>query len=141
MALSDQLYTLAARTKEAEDRAGTAAAKSREELEQDIESAHAAADMQVSDMKSKFKSAMADVSEHWHEAQRKWNDEVEKLHRDMDEKREERDLRKAQKQADRMETDAAYAIEFAIMAVDEAERETLEAALQRKYADELAMAR
>jgi len=141
MALSDQLFTLATRTKEAESRAAAARTETREQLERDIESRRKSAQENASQFAAKVQSMRGDVSEHWLEAQQKWSHEVEKVRHDMEEKHAEHDLHKAQKQADRAERDAAFAIDFALSAVAEAERETLEAELRRKYADELAPAR
>jgi hypothetical protein len=137
MALSEQLYTLATRTKQAEERASAAKSRTRAELEADVASARE----HFSESKVKFQSTREKMSQPWQDARQKWTESVEKLQRDIAAKREEHDIQAAQTKADRMENDASAAIEFAITAVDEAERELLEAALQRKYADELSATR
>jgi cell division septum initiation protein DivIVA len=65
MALSDQLTKLAARAKEAEDRAAAAKTKARAELEQDVQSAREAAQAQADQMREAVEADQSRVSEWW----------------------------------------------------------------------------
>jgi hypothetical protein len=60
------------------------------------------------------------------------------LKEDMADRRAEHDLDRANKRAENAEGDAAFAIDYAVAAIDEAEYAVLDAALARKEADELA---
>ncbi len=60
------------------------------------------------------------------------------LKEDMTDRRAEHDLDRANKRAENAEGDAAFAIDYAVAAIDEAEYAVLDAALARKEADELA---
>src|SRR5438128_32892 len=65
MALSDQLTKLAARAKEAEDRAVAAKTKARAELEQDVQSARETAQAQADQMRETAEANKGKVSDWW----------------------------------------------------------------------------
>jgi hypothetical protein len=62
---------------------------------------------------------------------------VTKVRDDIDARKAEHDLHKAQRRADRAEEDARFAIDFAYSAIVEAEYSALDAALARSEANEL----
>jgi hypothetical protein len=63
---------------------------------------------------------------------------VAALKEDMADRRAEHDLDRANMRAENAEADAAFAIDYAVAAIEEAEYAVLDAALARKEADELA---
>jgi hypothetical protein len=138
MALSDQLTKLAARAKEAEDRAVAAKTKARAELEQDVHSAREAAQAQADQMRETAEANKGKVSDWWTGVQKNWDDHVATIRQNIDEKRAEHDLNAAQQDADVAEDDAAFAVDYAYGAIEEAEYAVLDATLARMDADSLA---
>ena len=138
MALSDQLTKLAARAKEAEDRAVAAKTKARAELEQDVHSAREAAQAQADQMRETAKANKGKVSDWWTGVQKNWDDHIATIRQNIDEKRAEHDLNTAQRDADNAEDDAAFAVDYAYGAIEEAEYAVLDATLARENADSLA---
>ena len=137
MALSDQLTKLAARAKEAEDRAVAAKTKARAELEQDVHSAREAAQAQADQMRETAEANKGKVSDWWNDVQRTWNQHIGAVRQNIDSKKAEIDLDKAESRADDAEADALFAIDYAYSAIDEAEYAVLDATLARMEADEL----
>jgi hypothetical protein len=140
MALSDQLSRLAARTKELEDRAAAAKAKAKTDLEQDVKTAGESAQAQADALAKAIDSDANRVSIWWGNLQRSWSDHMAVVRQHIDDRRGAHDLRTAQRNADQAESDAAFAIDYAYGAVEEAEYAVLDAVLARMNADELAQA-
>lgn len=138
MALSDQLYTMAARSKQAEDNVAAARTKAKAQLEADVKAAKASAQKHADALHAKVDQGKEDVSEGWTNAQRSFHDKISSAKLKMEVHKAERDLKRAEKNAERAERDAAFAVDFAYLAIEEAEYEVLDAILARAYADELA---
>jgi hypothetical protein len=138
MALSDQLYTLAARAKKAEENVAAARTKAKAQLEADVKAAQESARKHSEALRAKAEEGKDSLSTGWNDAQRSFHEKVATAKLKMEIRKAERDLKRAQKEADNAERDAAFAIEFAFAAIDEAEYEVLDAILARAYADELA---
>jgi Cu/Ag efflux pump CusA len=138
MALSDQLTTLAARTKLLEDRAAAAKSKAKLDLEQDVKRARESAQAQADGLRQNVEANRGRISGWWDNLQRSWNEHLTAVRQDIGEKRAAQDLKKAQRIADQAEADAEFALEFAYGAVEEAEYAVLDATLARMEADELA---
>ena len=137
MPASDQLTRLAARAKEAEDRAAAAQGKAEADLEQDVATARASAQAQAEKLRESADANKGKLSVWWHDVQRSWNDRIDTARDDVERKKAAHDVTKARKRAERFEDDAAVAIDAAYWAVVEAEYAVLDAALARKKADEL----
>ena len=73
----------------------------------------------------------------WHDVERTWNEHLAKIRDDVEAKRAEHDVDRAQRRAERAEGDADFAISFAFAAVEEAEYAVLDATLARMEVDEL----
>ena len=138
MALSDQLSQLSARTKEFEDRARAAKSKAKADLEQEVESAREAAQAQGDVLRKSAEDHKGKISSWWDSVGRSWNDHLDAVRKDVDDKRAAHDLKTAQKRADNAEDDAAFAVDYAYAAVEEAEYAVLDATLARMEADEMA---
>jgi hypothetical protein len=138
MALSDQLYTLAARAKQAEDNVTAARTKAKGQLETDVQAAKESAKRHAEALRAKVDADKESVSTGWNDVQRSFHDKIASAKLKMEVHKAERDLKRAEKNAEHAERDAAFAVDFALAAIDEAEYEVLDAILARAYADELA---
>jgi hypothetical protein len=137
MTASGELTKLAARAKEAEQRAAAARDKARTDLEQDVERARASAQEQAEKLRQSADAGKDKISVWWHDLQRSWNEHLATIRDDIDHRRAEHDVDKAQRRAENAEDDALFAIDYAYAAIEEAEYATLDAALARIEADEL----
>jgi hypothetical protein len=138
MALSDQLSKLAAKAKEAEDRAAAAQGKAKADLQKDVKTARDSAQARADQLRKNAETDKGTVSDWWTDVQRSWSEHVATVRQHVDEKRAEHDLDAAQRDAYSAEEDAAFAIDYAYGAVEEAEYAVLDAILARKDADDLA---
>jgi hypothetical protein len=139
MALSDQLTKLAAKAKEAEDRAAAAKTKAKAELEQDVKAARESAQAQADQLHKNAQTDKEILSAWWDDMQRSWHQHLDAVRKHVDERRATHDLKTAQRNADSAEEDAAFAIDYAYGAIEEAEYAVLDATLARMDADELAV--
>jgi hypothetical protein len=138
MTASDQLYKLAARTQELEDRAAAMKNKAKGDLEQDVKQARESAQARADGLSKSAAARQGQLSSWWDTTQRAWNDHINHIRDDIDEKRAAHDLKRALRNADGAEADADFAVDFAIAAIEEAEYAVLDATLARMNADELA---
>ena len=137
MSASDQLSKLAGRAKDAEDHAAAAQAKAMADLEQDVETARASAQAQAETLRKKADASKGDISDWWRDVQSNWNQHIAVVHANIESKRAEHDRATAQRNAEIAEDDAAFAIDYAYGAIEEAEYAVLDAVLTRKEAEEL----
>jgi hypothetical protein len=140
MALSDQLSELAARAKEAEHRGAAARDKSKAGLQADVETARASAQERAKRLRESAEANKNKLSVWWYDLQRTWNEHVAKIRDDIEGKRAEHDVDRAERRAEHRADDAAFAVEFAYSAIEEAEYAVLDAELARMEADELSAA-
>jgi hypothetical protein len=138
MTASDQLYKLAARTQELEDRAAAMKNKAKGDLEQDVEQARESAQAKADGLSKSAAASQGQLSSWSDNTQRAWNDHVNHIRDDIDEKRAAHDVRMAERNADGAEADADFAVNYALAAIEEAEYAVLDATLARMKADELA---
>src|SRR4029079_10442568 len=108
MALSDQLSRLAARAKQAEDRAAAAQSKAKADLEKDVKASREAAQAQAAQLRKNAEADKSAVSEWWKNAQRSWTAHVDAVEQHISERRAEHDLKAAQRNAQSAEDDAAF---------------------------------
>ena len=136
MAVSDDLSKLTTRAKEAEDRAAAAREKAKADLEADLNNARAVGEQQAGDLRQQAEEGKGRISDRWADVQRSWDEAVAHVHADLENRKAEHDLHKAQRRAGRAEDDARFAIDFAYSAIVEAEYAVLDAALAKKEAEE-----
>lgn len=141
MALSDELTKLAARPKEAQDRAAAAQGKAKADLEQEVEAARASAEEQAGKLRQDAEARKGKLSVWWQDVQRSWSEHIEKVREDMDQRKARHDVDRAEVRAENAEDDAAFAVNFAYAAIEEAEYAVLDASLARMQADEVATAK
>jgi hypothetical protein len=137
MALSDDLRKLAERAKEAEDHAAEAREKAKADLEADRDAARVAGEEQGKELQAVAEKGEEQISDAWKEMQISWNNATAALRENIQNRRAEQDLHKANRRADWAEDDAKFAIDFAYSAIVEAEYAVLDATLARKEAEEL----
>jgi len=136
----DQLTKLASRAKQAEDHAAAAQGKASADLEKDVEAARTSAQAQADKLRATAEEKKGKLSVWWYDVQRSWDEHIERIRTDIDSRRAEHDLERAQTNADNAEYDAAFAVDYAYGAIEEAEYAVLDATLARMHADELATA-
>jgi DNA helicase IV len=125
--LSEQLGKLADRAKKTEDTASEAREHNREKLE-----------MQRTDLKNAIAERNAKAEERWNDTRSSMDQWFASKRAAVEERRTERDIKKAQHNADVAEQDAADAIDIALYVLDQAEFAVIDAVIARTDADELA---
>ena len=138
--VSDEMTKLAARAKEAEDRAAAARGKAKADLERDVETARLSAQEQAEKLHTSADVRKGKISVWWHDMQRSWDEHLAKIRDDIDQRKAEHDADRSEKRAQRAADDAMFAIDFAYAAITEAEYAVLDADLARMEADELTKA-
>ncbi len=133
--LSDMLSDMSVRAKTAEDNAAAARKESHEQLEARIAKVKADAQKHGTAAKAQADQASKEVSNRWTALQAGVRENVDKIHRDLDERREKHDAKAAQRRADRAEENAMAAVDFALYAIDAADEAVLEAIDARVVAD------
>jgi len=136
--LADELTRVAARAQEAETRATSSRDKAKADLEHEVESARASAQAGADELRATAEEGKGSISAWWTDVQKSWDEHMAEVRGHLEAKKEQHDVRVAQRHAENAEADAAFAIDFAYSAVVEAEYAVLDAALARKEADELA---
>ena len=136
MAVSDDLSKLTTRAKEAEDRAAAAREKAKADLEADLNNARAVGQQQAEDLRQQAEEGKGRISDWWEDVQRSWDEAAARVRADLESRKGEHDLHKAQRRAERAEDNARFAIDFAYSAIVEAEYAVLDAALAKKEAEE-----
>jgi hypothetical protein len=138
MAVSDQLTSMAARAKEAEDRAAAADGKAKADLERDVENARTSAQAQADKLRETADAKKGELSGSWNDMQQSWDQHIEKVRSDIETRRGEHDVARAQRKAENAEDDAVFAVDYAYAAIVQAEYSALDASRARMEADELA---
>ena len=137
MALSDDLTKLAARTKEAELRTTAARDQARADLEREVSSARASGEAQAEKLGQAAEEGNERITGFGSDLQSSWNKHIAKVREDLENRKAEHDVHKAQKRAERAEDYASFEIELAYSAVVEAEYAALDAVLARMDAEQL----
>jgi hypothetical protein len=136
--LSEQLTELAARAKRSEDFVNAARAKNRAYLDGQRETLKKS----IATGKARMNADAADAQDQtrtwWNDTRQSIDARVAELRAERDDHRVAHDLKKAERRAEDAEEDAAYAVDFALQMLDEAEYAVADATLARIDADELA---
>jgi hypothetical protein len=118
--------------------AAAAQSKAKADLEADVENARASAQAQADRLRESADAHQDRISAWWHDVQRSWSQPVAAVKENVADRRAEHDLDRANTRAENAEEDAAFAIDYAVGAIEEAEYAVLDASLARMEADELA---
>lgn len=107
MALSDDLRKLAERAKEAEDHAAEAREKAKADLEADRDAARVAGEEQGKELQAVAEKGEEQISDAWKEMQISSNNATAALRENIQNRKAEQDLHKANRRADWAEDDAS----------------------------------
>ena len=134
--LSEQLADLSVRAKSAEQALDSAEKEAHDKVVARKEQAHAAATKAVEKMNQDIKSANDTATRNWGAVKAKIADDVNHLKANVAHAKHERDVKRAENKADRLEWEAGFAIDYAIAAVEQARLAVLDAVDSRLAAEE-----
>ncbi|HZC51992.1 MAG TPA: hypothetical protein VE441_05800 [Mycobacterium sp.] len=136
--LSEQLSELAARVKKSEDFVNAARDKNRAYLHDERQTLKTSIADGRARMNADGAAAQDGVRSWWNETRESIDARVATLRAERDDHKAAHEVKKAERRADDAEEDAAYAVDFALAMLDEAEYAVADAVLARLDADELA---
>ena len=138
---SNRMDDLAQRAQQARERVHASANETKENLEAQVAGARASTDEKSRELQAQAAGARDEAAQRWDGVRQSWNDHVAEMRRKAAADKAGFDHRRAEHRAKLVEEDALAAVEFAILAVEEAEYEVLDALLARAEADDLAAAK
>jgi hypothetical protein len=134
---SERLSELSRRVREIEDAVAEAQKEKHDELIERRQQAHAAATRAVEEIHREIKSVEDTTSRAWNTLQAKIAADLEELKDKVAERKRERDIRRAESEAERLEWEAALSIDYAISAIERARFAVIDAVMSRVDAKEL----
>ena len=134
--LSEQLADLSVHVKKAEDAVAAAKKETHDKIMSRWEQARADATATTEKVNRQIQSVDDSVAKDWNARKAKVAADMDALKAKFAQKKRELDARSAEKEADRLEWDAGYAIDYAIAAVDQARLAVLDAVAGRIQAQE-----
>ena len=136
--LSDKLAELSVATRKAEDAATNAQKETSNKIEQLRDEAHADAQRRIAGFNAKLSEDNAKASSRLDAWKAKGKADIEALKSKIDQKKHMIDVKHKERHADDLETDAAFAIDYAIYSVENAHAAVLDAMSARIAASEAA---
>jgi hypothetical protein len=136
--LSEQLNELADRAKKSEDFVTAARAKNRAFLDDQRETLKTSIADGKAQMNADAAAAADETRSWWNDTRQSIDARIAELRSERDDHRAARTLKRAERHAEDAEQDAAYAVDFALSMLDEAEYAVADAVLARIDADDLA---
>jgi DNA repair exonuclease SbcCD ATPase subunit len=140
MSISEQVDALQKRAAELKSSADQARHETNEQVKARITQAKTDIAARESAVKEKTEQAADQTQNQWKKLQADNAAKMKDLHDRIGRQRDERDIKKAQKEADNAEEDAADALDYAAWAVDQAQLAVLDAIDARTWADARAAA-
>ena len=134
--LSEQLADLSARAKSAEDALDAAEKEAHDKIVARKAAAHAAATNAVEKVNQEIKSANTTAARDWSVVKAKVAADLNALKADIAHAKHDRDVKRVENRAERLESDAAFAIDYAIASVEQARLAVLDAVDGRLAAEE-----
>ncbi|SKG97186.1 hypothetical protein [Mycobacteroides abscessus] len=131
---ADRFSLIVERARAAEYKAKEAWGKTKDQLQDDIERAAARRE----ELETKTDKAAAKASSSWSELSASWEAQIAKIKTALGQWERTTDARRAAREADIAESDAACAVDIALSAIEEAEDTVLYAVYARRYAEEVA---
>jgi hypothetical protein len=125
--LSEQLADLSARAKSAEDAAAAAQKEAHDKFMARREQARAAATTAVEKVNKEIKSAGDSAIRDWNTVKAKIAGDMIALKANVATAKHDRDVKRAENLADRLEWEAGFAIDYAIASVEQAKLAVLDA--------------
>ena len=134
--LSEQLADLSVRARNTEDAVAAAQKEAHDKIVARKEQAHAAATKAVEKVNQAVKLVDDSASQHWSAMKAKIAADMNALKTRVATQSHERDVKRADKHADQLEQEAAFAIDYAIASVEQAKLAVLDAVDGRLAAEE-----
>jgi hypothetical protein len=134
--LSELLADLSARAKSAEDTFDAAEKEAHDKIAARKATVHAAATKAVEKVNQEIKSANTTVARDWSVVKAKIDADLNALNADIAHAKHDRDVKRVQNRAERLEWEAAFAIDYAIASVEQASLAVLDAIDGRLAAEE-----
>jgi sulfite reductase alpha subunit-like flavoprotein len=134
--LSEQLADLSVRAKQAEDAVAAAKQETHEKIISRWEQARADATVTTDKVNQQIRSAGDSAAKDWNARKAKVAADMEALKAKVVRKKHELDAKRAESEADNLEWDASFAIDYAIASVDQARLAVLDALAGRIRAAE-----
>ena len=134
--LSEQLADLSVHVKKAEDAEAAAKKETHDKIMSRWEQARADATATTDKVHQRIQSVGDSVAKDWNARKAKIAADVEALKAKVVRKKHELDAKRAESEADRLESDAGVAIDYAIASVDQARLAVLDAIAGRVRANE-----
>ena len=135
--LSEQLADLSVHAKNAEDAFAAAQKEAHDKVVARREQARAAATAAMEKVNQEVKSAKDTTTRNWNALQAKIAADVQLLKTGIDQRKQERQVRRAENTAERLEWEAGFAIDYAIASVEQANLAVLDAIAGRVEAEEV----
>ena len=140
MSISEQVDALQKRVAELKNSADQARQETNEQVKARISQAKADIAAREGTVKEKTEQAADQTQNQWKKLQADNAAKMKGLHDRIGRQRDQHDVKKAQKEADNAEEDAADALDYAAWAVDQAQLAVLDAIDARTWADARAAA-
>jgi hypothetical protein len=134
--LSEQLADLSVRAKNAEDAVGAAQKEAHDKIAARREKAHLAATSAVEKVNQDLKSTGDSMARDWNAVKAKVAGDIKSMKANVAHAKHEHDAKRADKRADQLEWEAAFAIDYAVASIEQATVATLDAIDGRIAADE-----
>src|ERR1700722_1259374 len=137
MAASDRFTKLGEQLDQAQSNVEAGAAEDRAKLKARVDAARNSADDRAAQMRAKAQKTSEQADGQWHEIQSNWDAHIQRVRQRIEDRKAERDVKHAEREADRAEADALDAVDFAAAAIEEPEHAVLPAARARADANAL----
>jgi hypothetical protein len=134
--LSEQLSELSARAKTAEDHVAAAQQEAHDKLIARRDQSRAAVEQAINKVDQDIRSAGDTAADKWRSLQTKIHSDMDALRSDIAERRHERDVNRAEDRADRLEGEAAVALDYAVASIEQAELAVYDAIVGRAEANQ-----
>jgi hypothetical protein len=133
--LSEQLADLSVRAKHAEDAFSAAQKEAHDKIEARKQKARAAATTAVEKVNQELDSASDTAVRNWSTLKAKVASDINVLKANVAETKQEHDVKRTEKRAERLEWEAGFAIDYAIASVEQANLAVLDAIDGRAQAE------
>jgi ElaB/YqjD/DUF883 family membrane-anchored ribosome-binding protein len=134
--LSEQLADLSVRAKNAEDAMAAAQKEAHDKIVARKEQARAAVTTAIETVNQEIKSVGDSATKNWSAVKAKIDADMNSLRANVAQVKHDRDVRRAENRADRLEWEAGFAIDYAIASVEQAKLAVLDAIDGRLDAEE-----
>ena len=134
--LSEQLADLSVRAKNAEDAAAAAQKEAHDKIVARREQAHAAATAATQKVNQELASVKDTATRNWNALKAKISADIETLKTGIAQRKREIEFGRAENNAERLEWEAGFAIDYAVASIEQARLSVLDAIAGRVEAEE-----